>query len=75
MCPVETWSVAKNNREPIKVSFSGQLVSRDLPGKAVVNLSDDFRVAKSQTFHLQRARHQRLQKGVWKRHFKHTSVL
>lgn len=57
MGPVESWSVAKNNREPIKQSFSGRRMSRDLPGKAVVNLSDDFRVAKSQTFHLQRARH------------------
>ena len=33
---------------------AGYDMSRSLPGKAVVNLSDHFGVAKSQTFHLKR---------------------
>ncbi len=38
-----------------RASPAGHDMSRSLPGKAVVNLSDHLRVAKSQTFHLRRA--------------------
>lgn len=43
-------------KEPIKQKLfpAGYQLSA-LPGEAIVNLSDHFRVAQSQTFHLRRA--------------------
>lgn len=44
----------KKHSESNRASPAGYDMSRSLPGKAVVNLSDHFRVAESQTFHLRR---------------------
>lgn len=45
----------KKNSPSNRASPAGYDTIRRLPGKAVVNLSDHFRVAESQTFHLRRA--------------------
>lgn len=46
----------KTSHNSNRAAADGSDVSRSLPGKAVVNLSDHFRVAQSQTLHLRRAR-------------------
>lgn len=52
----DLWRQTEEIKEPIKEKlFPAGYQLNALPGEAIVNLSDHFRVAQSQTFHLRRA--------------------